>query len=230
MRDLEASFTRDLLSVCVYGCAVQGEFQPGLTEINLLILLRQVGSRELRKLIPLIQSTRKDFFIDPLLLTLEDLRTSTDVFPLRLLQIRRGYQLLCGDDFIHTLFVNPEHTRLACEREVKGTILSLRHLYLTRAGLRPAWQQALVDNAPLMVRIIGFSLELTGHELPPCTEELLELAEKAIGIKQSVILRVLVLRLSGERLEHSDLEELYESYLESAEQLARYVDRLNRPG
>ena len=226
--DLEGIFARDLLSVCVFGGAAQGEFQAGLTEVSLLIVLHQVTAVELRKLVTPIQAARKDFFLDPLLFTMEDLRTSTDVFPLRLLQVRKGYQLLSGKDFIGTLFVSPEHTRLACEREAKITVLKLRHLYLVRAGLRPAWYDALIDNIQLMIRLIGFALELTGHEIPERTESLLELAEKEIGIKQAVLLRVLLLRLSGERLEHGDLETLYEQYLESVERVARYVDRLSQ--
>lgn len=227
VHELETSFGRDLLSICVFGSAAQGEFQVGLTEVNLMVVLRQVGASELRKLVPPIQAARKEFFLDPLVFTMEDLRTSTDVFPLRILQIRRAYGVLAGQDFINALFVNPEHTRLACEREVKATFLRLRQLYLVRAGLRPAMQEALVDSIQLMVRILGFALELTGHELPTRTESVLEAAKKIIGVEQSVMLRVLLLRLSGEKLEHSKLEELFVDYLGNVEKLARYIDRLS---
>ena len=226
--EMEGLFQRDLLSVCVFGAAAQGDFQPDLTEVNVLIVLRQVGAPELRKLVAPIQAARKDFFLDPLLFTIDDLRNSTDVFPLRLIQMRRGYQILSGQDFISTLFVNPEHIRLACEREAKTTVLRLRQLYLVRAGLRPAWQAALVDNIQQTVGLIGYALELTGHGAPGRTEKILDMAEREIGIDQAVMLRVLLLRLSGERLEHAQLETLYEQYLDCVEKVARYVDRLSR--
>ncbi len=224
---LKERFHRDLDCLAVYGPVLRGEFNPKLTELNVLIVLRQLGSAELRRLVEPVQLARHEVLLEPLVLSLEDLRRSTDVFALRVLECQRRYQVLAGEDLIGSLFVSSEHVRLACEAEAKRIVLRLRQLYLVRPGLRPAWQEALIDNLRPLLRILSFSLELAGRTPPQRVDELLDQAHEAIGIDRDVLRKVLALRYEH-RPEHRELEELFEDYLDNAVKLASFVDRLSR--
>lgn len=224
---LKERFHRDLHCLAVYGPVLRGEFNPKLSEVNVLVVLRQLGSPELKRLVEPVQLARRELLLEPLVFSLEDLRRSTDVFALRVLECQRRYQVLAGEDLLGTLFVSSEHVRLACEMEAKRIVLRLRQLYLVRPGLRPAWQEALVDNLRPLLRILSFCLELAGRTPPNSVNELLEQAQEAIGLDEGVLRRVLALRYEH-RTEHRELEQLFEDYLENAVRLASFVDRLSR--
>lgn len=224
---LREVFHRDLQTLAVYGPVLRGDFNPKLSDVNVLLVLRELDGPELRRLVEPVQLARREILLEPLLFSLEDLRRSTDVFALRILECQRRYQVLAGEDLLGPLFVSSEHVRLACEGEAKRIVLRLRQLYLVRPGLRPAWQEALIDNLRPLLRLLSFCLELAGRPLPTRVEELLEAAREVVGLDVDVLRQVLALRYEH-RTEHRELERLFEAYLENAVKLASFVDRLSR--
>lgn len=72
----------------------------------------------------------------PLTMTPAHIASSTDVFPLELLEIQRLHVCVLGADHFASLTVNAADVRLQCERELKGALVQLRQGLLASAGER----------------------------------------------------------------------------------------------
>lgn len=144
----------NLLSVVLANATNLANYDPNRSEVQLLLILRQCQVPEPKLLAPIIHSARRELVLDVQLLAEHDLQSSTDVFPLKLLQIQQSYQLLSGQDFLGPLLVEPEHLRLACEREVKTLLMRLRHLYLIQSGHRLSLRDTLVESVQGVFQLI----------------------------------------------------------------------------
>ena len=215
---VESIFGKDLVSLCAFG--------EEKNETNLLLVLKQLGTEELRKLVEPVQTARKEVMLELLLFSPLDLHRSADAMPLRLLHVQKNRVLLKGEDVMANVFVEPEHVRIALEQETRITLLRLRQLYLTRAGLRPGCQETLCETLPNVMRLMGVALELTGQPVP--SDTLLELAHRQVGIRPETFLKISMLQVNPERLELDELEKLYESYIEDVAKLVRFADKLSR--
>lgn len=225
--ELENLFNKDLRCVCLFGPSVQGQFIAGTTEVNVLIVLDNYQSSNLRQLAPAVQAARREFLLEPLLFTNLDLLDSTDVFPLRILQVKRSYRLLSGIDVLKELTIQPEHIRLACEREAKSIVMRLRQLYLIQSGLRPFWREALIESVTVLFQLLRCALELSGIAIPEEEEGLLELSEREMGVDPAAIMRVFLLKFQNDRNERQNLEQIFLQYLNTVECVSRYIDRLS---
>ncbi len=225
--ELQGLFKNNLRSICLYGPSVQGNFVAGTTEVNILLVLDQFESSNLRQLAPAVQSARREILLEPLLFTTSDLHASTDVFPLRILQVKRNYLLLSGIDVLKDLAVHPEHIRLACEREAKSIVMRLRQLYLIQSGLRPFWREALIESVTVLFQLLRCALELSGIAIPEEEQGLLELSEREIGVDPAAIMRVFLLKFQNDRNDRQNLEQIFLQYLNTVECVSHYIDRLS---
>ncbi|MGE0489044.1 MAG: nucleotidyltransferase domain-containing protein [Vulcanimicrobiota bacterium] len=226
LEELKSILSQDLLAVVLYGSAARGDFAAGTSDLNLMVVTRSFSTHQLREVTATIQAAWRAVRLDPFILTLEELRRSADVFPLRYHEIKSCYRLLAGEDVLEDIFVHDEHLRLACEREAKQMVLRLRQLYMLRAGLRPALRETLISTINPFLRLLAVALQLTGKNPPEDLEQMLELASRELEVPADALFRVWSLRFSTQPTEEAILTGLYEQFIECAVGLASYVDRL----
>lgn len=223
---LEQTFKSGLLSVVLYGSAARGDYVPASSDINVMVVLKEFDIPQLQRIVGPVQWARSEVRLEPFILTLEELRRSADVFPLKYMEIKRGYEVLAGEDLMSLIFVHSEHLRLACEREAKSMVLRLRQMYMLRAGLRPALREALIQHSNPFLRLAENALELTGKEVPEDREQMIELASQVVALEADVLFRLWTLRFATNPPDQSTLTQLYEGLIRNAVTLASYLDRL----
>ena len=70
---------KNLKSISIYGSASGEDFIPGKSNINVLAIMDRIDPPDLKKSLKLIASGRKKGIVAPLLLTVEHIRTSTEL-------------------------------------------------------------------------------------------------------------------------------------------------------
>ncbi len=83
-----------LVSVVLYGSAAVGDHHGRYSDLNVLCVLREVTPRELGDSAPIFRWWRKLGNPSPLLLSLDELRTSTDCFPIEFHDIKERHRVL----------------------------------------------------------------------------------------------------------------------------------------
>lgn len=226
LSELRSALECDLLAVFLVGFDRSLPFDPESSEIRLLFVLSQVRARQLGLMVDPLMGSHRELRIDPMVYSLEDLQRSLDVFPLQMVDIKRGYEVLYGSDVLAGVKLHRCDTRLAVEREIKTVLSRLHHLFLVRSGLRPAWQETIQDTVPQVVRLIGFCLLLAGQRPSNNVAEKIQAAQQHLGLQAVVLSRAYELHSGKQRPQATELAQLFESYLDNVSKLAHWVDQL----
>lgn len=119
----------DLVAVFLYGGVARGNFDPQSSNLNLLVVLREVSRSALDDLAAALP--RKDES-DLSLLTLaeSELAECVEVFATKFFDIRGHHILLYGRDVLTPLVISPERLVRQARRELVNLKLRLRQTYL----------------------------------------------------------------------------------------------------
>lgn len=131
---LKSALPAGLRSVVLYGSAAAGDFVPGRSTYNVLVVADRLGMAELDALASPVAEWTRQGNEPPLLFTADELKNSADTFPIELADIRQSRKTLLGEDLIAGIDFKQENLRLQLERELKGKLLSLRRHYLHTQG------------------------------------------------------------------------------------------------
>lgn len=169
------------LSAVLYGSLVRGDHLPGHSDVNLLLVTDQLDTSRLHRLAPAYSSWVAHQVAPPLLMTREEWRRASDVFPVEITDMRAGYRVLRGPDPLEGTVVRRPDLRAGLEREFRGKLARLRQ------GFIPSEQRpqdlglmARQSIASLAVLWRG-TLALAGQTPPGPLGEVLQRAGQLLG-------------------------------------------------
>jgi predicted nucleotidyltransferase len=139
-----------LLSVVLYGSAVQATYQAGSSDINLIVLVDNPGVDDFLKIKKSLGRVMFRARLRPFFFTPDFLRTSSDVFPLEWKEIKEHYRIIQGKDFVQEIAVAPDDLRLQLEREVKQNFLNFQQALIFRKDLTGLLRDAVKSLKVLM--------------------------------------------------------------------------------
>src|SRR5215813_15143836 len=87
VKEVKGRFGEQLEGVLLYGSAIRGEFLPGRSNLNILLLVSSYNSAVLKQYSVVHRQWSKEQIVIPLFLTEEELRISAAIFPLEFLEI-----------------------------------------------------------------------------------------------------------------------------------------------
>ncbi len=218
----------NLVSIIRYG--IHANSEPDQTvrtrgSLRLLIVVYQLDAQILERIGVAFQRVAGRHLISPMLMTTEELESSTDVFPITFLEMKRNYKLIEGIDVLDDLEIPPVHLRLRCEQELKNLILRMQGSYLT--SRRPRMLKIAVSrNFESFLRAMGAALILVDRQPPADESKLCDLAADQFGLDREILTRVNQICSSSEIVDHELLTSLYAEFLAVVQQAAQRIDRL----
>jgi hypothetical protein len=215
----------DLQSVVLYGSAAAGDEVPGVSDVNLLILLREVTPAALRQARKALTVWPTQPPLSPLFLSPSELAASADVFPIEFLDMKERHRVLWGDDPLRDLIVAPADVRRQLEAELRGKWLRLRQAYLRDAGdavsLRSLMRESLSSFQVLFAAALGLGEE--AH--PPRRSQVFARAGETFGLDAEVMRRAVEVKESRSGWPDDAMEGGFERYMQAVEQVLTWVDR-----
>lgn len=124
-REIKALYGENLVSVILYGSAAGGDFDPQRSDINLLIVLRELGFEAVCILNPIWKKLERQRFGLPIFMDCAYIQRSLDSYPIEFLNMKGCYKVIVGEDVLLELNIDREHIRLQAERELRGKLLHL---------------------------------------------------------------------------------------------------------
>jgi nucleotidyltransferase-like protein len=210
-------------SAVLYGSAARGDFVPGRSDINLMLVLDQLTPEVLRSLRQAFRSWRKAVHEPPLILSGAEWNRASDAFPVEITDMRLSYQVLRGADPLQGVQVDHTDLRKALEREFRGKLLRLRQGYSTYAPDPAALGALGLESAATILVLLRGLLTLAGKPVPTDAAELVSAAAALIGFEPQSLLHVV--RHRAEREWRCAAPE-FEAYMEVVAQAAQYLDQL----
>src|SRR5437879_1518509 len=123
LEKLTKTFGDRLVSVVLYGSAASGDHHEAFSDLNVLCVLREVGTRELEASEPVFRWWREKKNPAPLLLSEHELATSTDCFAIEFHDIKNHHRILHGRDVISNLVVDNSFYRAHVDHELRSGCL-----------------------------------------------------------------------------------------------------------
>jgi predicted nucleotidyltransferase len=210
-------------SAVLYGSAARGDFIPGRSDINLMLVLDHLTPPILRSLSRGFKTWRKAVQEPPLILSRAEWSRASDAFPIEISDMRLSYQVLRGADPLHGVQLDRADLRKALEREFRGKLLRLRQGYSTYAPEPAALGSLGLQSAATILVLLRGVLTVIGTPVPTDATELAKVAADAIGFEAEYLLHVVQHRADREwRCPAPE----FENYMNAVEQTARFVDQL----
>jgi len=216
-----------LRSVVLYGSAATGEHNEHFSDLNVLCVLTRVTPAELADCAPIFEWWRSLGNPSPLLLSEEELRTSTDCFPVEFQDMKERRRVLLGPDVIQDLVIDRTFYRAQVEMELRSKLLRLRQKAADVLSNKPALLRLMIDSVPNFLVLARHALLVSEM---PCGWRKREVVRHLpdIGVDGTPFDTLLDLRDQSKRAGDVDPEALFASYLKQIELLVAHVDQLEK--
>jgi hypothetical protein len=137
-KNVKGVFGDQLEGLLLYGSAVRGEFLPGRSNLNLLLVVTGYDAAMLKRYEPVHKRWSKEGIIIPLFLTAEEIRTSSALFPVEFLEIQEHHRVLGGRDPFVGFHVDAGRVGDGVMQGLAGHVLRLRQRFAESGGANDA--------------------------------------------------------------------------------------------
>ncbi|HEX4594696.1 MAG TPA: nucleotidyltransferase domain-containing protein [Bryobacteraceae bacterium] len=216
-----------LVSVILYGSAATGNHHGEFSDLNVLCVLTRVTPAELAEAEPIFKWWRAQGNPSPLLLSEEEVRDSTDCFPIEFHDMQERRRVLFGADVVETLVIDKTFYRAQVEMELRTKLLRLRQKAGAVISDKQALLRLMIDSVPNFLVLSRHALLVSGLPAGLQKREIArELAK--IGADAAAFDTLLDLREQKKKAGDVDPEALFANYLRQIETVVAHVDRLEK--
>lgn len=213
-------------SIYIVGSAITPDFNEKTSDINSVIILHKLNFDFLKLLSNLGNKYSKKKIAAPLLMTLDYIHESLDVFPVEFHEFRLIHKTIYGDDILSDLKIEKRYLRLQCEREIKARLIGLRQGYISslskKENITDVISAFIVGYIPVL-RAIIYLLDMT----PPVKRsDVIEVFGKLSSIKTDPLIHALKLRSQALKLSSEEVNEIFESLYLMVEETGRFVNEI----
>jgi predicted nucleotidyltransferase len=222
---LNKELASDLTSVHIYGSVARGEYHPRRSNLNLLLILQQLG-REILRQISLLQAKLAPLTL-LLCLTEEYLKTSLDTFPLELLDLKLHHKTLSGSDILSEMEISPHYLRIQLERELKSKLILLRQNLFLRGCQEKELCALMVSHLPALDAILQGLLFLCCQEDTGTRLELYDLSSRKLNFSRTLFPDILSLKLKNRVVSGAKPESLYFDLMDTVGYFSQLADKFS---
>lgn len=223
---LRATGEANLVSIVLYGSAAAGDYVAEHSDVNLLCVLRETSFGALQALTPVVAWWREQKHRTPLVMGVEELKRSADVFSIELLDMRDSYRVLWGEDVLGTLVVSVKFHRVQLEYELREKTILLRQGLLLTAGKTDAIWELLLRSLPAFATLFRHALlEFEEPSAASKRDAVQKLAAK-VGFDPRAFLQLVDVREHKADPKTLDVNDVCARYLHAVQQVTAAVDRM----
>ena len=225
---MKTAFGEHLVSAVLYGSAAMGDWDERGSDLNVLCVLDRLTPAELSASEPVFRWWRGEGNPPPLLLTDEEVRTSTDCFPMEFHDMKEHRRTLFGPDLIAGLEIDRSFYRAQVEHELRAKQIRLRQKAAEVLTEPKRLTKLLTDSISTFCVLGRHALLLSGDQPRWTKREILASLERALNRSLSGANAILSIRISGEKNAGAADVSVLEEYLGEVDALVRFVDALDK--
>jgi hypothetical protein len=215
---LRKAYGDRLVSVVLYGSAVSGNHHAKYSDYNILCVLDRITPREMADAEDVFRWWREKGSPSPLLLTENEVNTSTDCFAIEFHDIKTQHRVLHGKDVVAPLAVDYSFYRAQAQQFSPAGMLSDQDVL----------RRLMADSLSTFCVLFRHALNLTGTEAPMAKREVIAHATRTFGFDAQPFDKLLDLR--EERIKPRDFDPAAHlpAYLQGISAVIDAVDRLEK--
>lgn len=223
-RELLDRYHDKVHSMHVTGTCITDDYDPKSSDINSIVVLKQMDLKFLELIAPLGKKYGKQRVSAPLIMTPEYIRSSLDVFPIEFLNFKLIHATVYGEDILNSIVINGMHLRHQCERELKVKLIWLRQGYISSLGDRKLLTRGFADSISGYIPLFRGIILLLGKAPPIEQNSVITALSEVTGVNTDVFFRVLREKREQIKLSLQQLNTIFEDYYSATEKLGNIVD------
>lgn len=225
---LNAAFGSRLVSAILYGSAAAGDWHETSSDLNVLCVLTRVTPLELGESEPIFRWWREQGSPPPLLMSAEEVRSSTDCFPMEFADMQAHRRVLAGVDVLEGLEIDRSYYRAQVEHELRAKQLRLRQKAAEQLSKPEPLLKLLIDSVSTFCVLGRHALILGGHAAHWKKRDIVQELGRVLRAPLAGFTGVLDARASGKLPAQTTAVLLFEKYLGEIDALVNYVDGLDK--
>lgn len=211
----------------LYGSGARGEFRPGASDVNLLLVCDSLRPESLRRLSAALVGLRQQRQPPPLLLERDEWARAQDVFPIEVTDMQLAHETLRGADPVSGMQVDRGDLRRALEQEFRGKLLRLRQAFALHSTDPRALGQVAAQTITSVAALFRVALALHGRPVSLVTPECLTAAGAAMGVPTGPVAELWQIRRADAAV---CTAAQFEGYLAAVAAAVRVIDQFTGGG
>ncbi len=226
LHDILDRYPENIHSIHVTGTAVTADYDGKISDVNSIIVLKEMDLKFLGVLAPLGKKYGKHKVAAPLIMTPGYIERSLDVFPVEFLNFRLIHSTVFGEDILEGLEIDRMDLRHQCERELKVKLIWLRQGYISSRGDSRILAEQLVNSITGCIPLFRGIIVLRGKEPPVAHREVITALSGAVDIDTGVFIKLLERKHDRQKVSPGELNTIFEEYYTATEKLGRTVNEI----
>jgi predicted nucleotidyltransferase len=177
----------DLVSILLTGGVARGDYRPGESDVNAIVVVRDITFAKLEAIAPAMQAVRYVARVEPTIMTEEEIANSCDAFPLLYDEVKRWHIVLVGRDPLAKTTVHDTHRRVRIEQELREAQIWLRRGVTDALGVREAIGGAIARKVRQVRRPLAALLAMRGLTFNADMRSVLACAGATYGVDVSAL-------------------------------------------
>lgn len=210
-----AMYGESLVSMIAFGSAVTGDYDPGESDVNLLVVHASLDIEDLERVGALSRRWLRKQMLAPRFLSKRNFDDYILHFQVDLLAMRGASAVLWGQDLLADAVTRPTELRWQSTYEIKAMRLRIKQQYWRVTGDQSAMRAVLVQRFTSLTHLMRAALALGGLPAPPRRADVLTAAVMHLGIDQKLVETVTRLRQTGSTPDRETLVALFGDLLEA---------------
>jgi hypothetical protein len=220
VKDVAKTYGNEVESIILYGSAVRGEFLPGLSNLNVLLILSSYDLSVLKQYDGLHARWRKEQVVVPLFLTRADLESASTAFPLEYQDILDCHRVLWGQDPFVGLKIDARYLVAQVVQGLRGNVFRLRQRLVEGRSTEEAVTILLPLSITALLPVLRGLQRLLGRPAIMQGDPLLKDIESCLEIDLAGLRDALALKRGHISPGQKEIPRLMDRYLESLTRLA----------
>jgi hypothetical protein len=222
-KEVKGAFREQLEGLLIYGSAVRGEYLPGRSNLNLMLLVTGYDAGMLKRYEPVHKRWSKEGVITPLFLTDQEVRTSSALFPLEFLEIQEHHRVLGGRDPFVGFHVETGRVRDAVMQGLASHVIRLRQRFAEVGGANDAVLILLPLALTSLVPLLRGIQRLRKWPVLPASESVIKDVADRLQVDLQGVHDALMLKRGIISPGPSEVPHVFDRYLRAATTLAEVV-------
>ena len=227
VEDIRRGDSDNLHSFHIVGSALTPDFNKKTSDINSVVVLKEMNLGFIKFLAPLGKKYRKKGVAAPLIMTPEYIKRSLDVFPIEFFNFKLIHHTVFGDDILTGLAIENKDIRLQCEREIKTKLIWLRQGYISCLGEKNLLRKKLSESITGYIPLFRAIIYLLGKEPPVKSRDVVVTLQEMTSIETGIFEKMLLLKRKELSLSMDELTDFFEEYYMGTERIGRIINDLN---
>ena len=230
IEQIHQQWSADLDGLVLFGSAARGDFITGRSNLNILLVVRNLSVDLLRRAGQLHRQWGPQKIIAPLVMMEDDLQRSRYLFPLECLQMAQHHVVLAGRDPFGETPVEPARLGWQCEHELMANLLQVRQRFIEGEGRIEAIQALLILSITAVLPCVRGLLYCLGQPSLEKDLTLLETLPTTIQFDPTTFLDMLKMKRGLSSPGSLEWPKAYARYLQSLELFLKRVQQLRQEG